>query len=330
MSFCPGLNRRQFAAITAGLTAASFGSLARAQGTWPGKPVRVVLGYAPGGGSDVMARVLSVPMNEMLGQPIIVDNKPGASGNIATVEVAKAPADGYTLLCAPTTQITANPYIFKMPIDPNKDIVPIAAVGRYSMNLVTRLGLPFKTFKDFLAYGRANPGKLTYASGGTGTQPHLVAAAMFKQAGIQAIHVPYKGSGPALQAMLTGETDMVIDPGIAFPHVRTGKVMMLATAGAKRLSQFPDMPTMREEGLPGMDFYAWIGMYSPAGTPAAVNAKISETLAKALQVQAVIDRFNGSGAEVIYENAAGFNQVIRNETQVFSSLIHELGIKGDS
>lgn len=330
MDFKSGLDRRQFAALAAGLAAASFGSLARAQGTWPAKPVRVVLGYAPGGGSDVMARVLTPPLNDSLGQPIIVENKPGASGNIATVEVAKSQADGYTLLFAPTTQVTANPYIFKMPIDPAKDIVPIAAVGRYSMNLVTRLGLPFKTFKEFLAYGRANPGKLTYASGGTGTPPHLVAAAMLRQAGIKAIHVPYKGSGPALQAMLTGETDMVIDPGIAFQHVRTGKVMMLATAGAKRLTQFPDMPTMREEGLPGMDFYAWVGMFSPAGTPAAINDKISESLAKALQVPAVIERFTGSGAEVIYQNAADFNTVIRNETREFSSLITELGIKGDS
>ncbi|HSV82406.1 MAG TPA: tripartite tricarboxylate transporter substrate binding protein [Ramlibacter sp.] len=330
MTNSTSLNRRQFAAMTAGLAAATVAPSLRAQGAWPSKPVRLVLGYAPGGGSDVMARVLSQPMNDMLGQPVIVDNKPGASGNIATVEVARAAADGYTLLFAPTTQLTANPYIFKMPVDPVKDLVPVAAVGRYPLHLVTRMGLPFKTFKDFLDYGRANPNKLSYASAGPGTTPHLVAAAMLQQAGIRAVHVPYKGSGPALQAMLTGEADFVIDPGIAFQHVRAGKLMLLATAGNKRISQFPETPTMKESGLPQMDFYSWVGMFSPTGTSAAVNARVSEALSKAVTNTGVVEKFVAAGAEVIYLNPSEFKSLIQRETQVFSSLVKELNIKADS
>ncbi|QHE84306.1 Bug family tripartite tricarboxylate transporter substrate binding protein [Hydrogenophaga sp. BPS33] len=326
----PPLNRRRFTALSAALAAAALSPSLRAQGNWPARPVRLVLGYAPGGGSDVMARVLSQPMIDALGQPVIVDNKPGASGNIATVEAARATADGYTLLFAPTTQLTANPYIFKMPVDPEKDLVPVAAVGRYPLHLVTRLGLPFKTFKEFLDHGRANPNKLTYASAGPGTTPHLVAAAMLQQAGIQAVHVPYKGSGPALQAMLTGEADFVIDPGIAFPHVRNGKLALLATAGNKRIAAFPDVPTMKEAGLPQMDFYSWVGMFSPAGTPAAVNARVSEVLSKAVTNPVVIDKFLTAGAEVIYLNASDFQALIKRETQVFSRLVRDLNIKADS
>ncbi|WP_159589999.1 Bug family tripartite tricarboxylate transporter substrate binding protein [Hydrogenophaga sp. BPS33] len=324
-------NRRQFAALTAGAAAtAVLPSLHAQTAAWPTKPVRLVLGFAPGGGSDVMARVLSQPMSDLLGQPVIVENRPGASGNIATVDVARAPADGYTLLFAPTTQITTSPHIFKMAIDPAKDLIPIASVGRYPLHLVSRTGLPFKTFQEFLAYGRANPDKMSFASTGSGTVPHLVAEAMLKQAGIRATHVPYKGSGPALQAMLTGEVDFVIDPGVAFPHVRSGKLLLLATAGSKRIPQFPEVPMMKEAGLPKMDFYSWVGVYAPIGTPAAAMARISDVLSKTVNTPAVMEKFAGASAEGIYLNTPDFNSMIQGELQVFPALVKELNIKADT
>ncbi len=323
-------NRRQFTALTAGAAAAALAPSLRAQTAWPTKPVRLVLGFAPGGGSDVMARVLAQPMSDLLGQPVIVENRPGASGNIATVDVSRAPADGYTLLFAPTTQLTTSPHIFKMTIDPTKDLMPIASVGRYPLHLVARQGLPFKTFQEFLTYGRANPDKMSFASTGSGTVPHLVAEAMLKQAGIRAQHVPYKGSGPALQAILTGEVDFVIDPGVAFPHVRAGKLILLATAGNKRIPQFPDVPTMKEAGLPKMDFYSWVGVFAPVGTPAAVIARVSEVLAKTVPNPTVIEKFAGASAEGIYLNTTDFKSMIHEELQVFPALVKELNIKVDS
>jgi len=298
-----------------------------AQGAWPSKPVRMVLGYAPGGGSDVMARAVSQPLTDSLGQPIIVDNKPGASGNIATVEVTRAAPDGYTLLCAPTTQITANPHLFKMSSNPTADLMPVAALGRFQHHLISKLDAPFKNVKELIEYGRANPGKLTYASPGPGTSPHLVAEAFLSAAKIKALHVPYRGSGPVLQAMLGGEADFAIDPGVSFPMVRTGKLNMLAIASAKRPALFPDVPTLLESGVPNVEFDAWVGVWVPAGTPADVITRLNSSLSKALVTPAVKEKYASLSGEALYLDAAAFKEAIAREDREYSALIKRLDIK---
>jgi tripartite-type tricarboxylate transporter receptor subunit TctC len=299
-----------------------------AQNAWPAKPVRFVLGYPPGGGSDVMARLVAQPMMELLGQPVIVDNRPGASGNIATSEVARAAPDGYTMLVGPSTQVSANPFLYKLNFRPS-ELMPVAALGRYQLYLVTRNGLAVKNVRELVEYARANPGKLTYASAGAGTPPHLVAEAFLQQAGIKAVQVAYRGSGPALQALLSGETDFAFDPGIALPHVRNGKLHLLGVASNKRPAAFPEVPTLIESGLPGMEFDTWIGIWAPAGTPAEARARVADAASKALALPTVKEKFAGLTAEATFLDAAGFRAVIDRETAVFGPLIKDLNLKLD-
>jgi tripartite-type tricarboxylate transporter receptor subunit TctC len=323
------LTRRRFAAMTGAMTGAAFVSQLHAQTAWPNKPVRFVLGYAPGGGSDVMARTVSQPIADAIGQSIVVDNKPGASGNIGTAEVARAAPDGYTFMVGPTTQVSANPFLFKLNFNPATELLPVAALGRFQLHLITRGDFPAKTVRQLIEYARANPGKLTYASTGPGTPPHLVAEAFLKQAGITALAVPYRGSGPALQAMLAGETDFTIDPGVAFPHVKAGKLNMLGVASAKRPPLFPDVPTLIESGVPGMEFDAWVGVWAPTGTPADIRAKMSAAVAKSLMLASTKERFAGLSGEASFLDAAAFKGVIDRETAVFSTLIKDLNLKLD-
>jgi tripartite-type tricarboxylate transporter receptor subunit TctC len=319
--------RSALGAVAAAAALAIPGGRLFAQGAWPSKPIRMVLGYAPGGGSDVMARAVSQPMTDLLGQSIIVDNKPGASGNIATLDVVRAAPDGYNILCAPTTQITANPYLFKMSSNPAAELTPVAALGRFQLHVISKLGAPFKNIKELIEYGRANPGKLTYASSGPGTPPHLVAEAFLSAAKITALHVPYRGSGPVLQAMLGGEADFAIDPGVAFPMVRAGKLNMLAVASAKRPVLFPDVPTLIESGVPNMEFDAWVGIWVPAGTPPDVIARLNSSISKALINPAVKEKFASLSGEALYLDTPAFKEVIAREDREFSGLIKKLDIK---
>lgn len=296
---------------------------------WPAKPIRIVVGFAPGGTTDVMARVIAQSLSESLGQSVVVDNKPGASGNVAAGEVIRAPADGYTFLVAPTSFETANPFLFKQTIAPAKDLTPVAGVGRSQMYLVIKPQFTFKDAKEFVAYARANPGKLSYASAGSGTPPHL-AGELFKQvAGVYATHIPYRGAAPALQDVMAGQADYVFDPGIAFPHVRSGKVRMLAVAGAKRSSFFPDVPTLAELGFKGAELDIWFGMWAPNGVPADVNARMAKEIAKALTLPATKTRYESLGAEPVGLDPAEFKTLLQKETKMLSTLIKDSKINID-
>lgn len=325
----PHGTRRRFMATGAALTATGSLCSALAQAAWPNRTIRFVIGYPAGGGSDVMGRVVGTPAGELLGQTIVVDNKPGASGNIATSEVARATADGYTFLVGPSTNMSANPFLYKLNFNPATDLVPVCALGRFQLHLVTRADHPAKNVRQLIEYGRANPGKFTYASSGPGTPPHLVSEYFLRQAGITGVQVPYRGAAPALQAVLAGETDFVIDPGIAFPHVKAGKLQMLGVASAKRSSVFPDVPTLIESGVPGMEFDAWIGVWAPAATPADPKARLAAAAAKALASAAVKERFASLSGEAIYLDAAGFQKVIDRESTIFGPLIKDLNLKLD-
>lgn len=317
------------AAAAAVLGFAALGS-AQAQQAWPtAKPIRIVVGFAPGGTTDVMARVMAQSLGDALGQAVVVENKPGASGNLAAAEVIRATPDGYTFLIAPTSFETANPYLFKQTIAPAKDLTPVAGVGRSQMYLVVKPQATFKDAKEFVAYARANPGKLSYSSAGAGTPPHLAGELFKKVTGVFATHIPYRGAAPALQDVMANQADYVFDPGIAFPHVRAGKVRMLAVAGAKRSSFFPDVPTLAELGFKGAELDIWFGMWAPNGTPADVSARMAKEIAKALAQANTKTRYESLGAEPVGLDNAEFKTLLVTEAKMLSGLIKEAKINID-
>ena len=324
------LRRRLIQAAAATCCTLGLAGAALAQApAWPAKPIRIVVGFAPGGTTDGMARVMAQALSEALGQTVLVDNKPGVGGNVAATEVIRAPADGYTFLIAPTSVETANPYLFKQTISPAKDLTPVAGIGRSQMYLVVPPQSPFKDAREFVAYAKANPGKLSYASSGSGTPPHL-AAEMFKRVtGIFATHIPYRGAAPALQDVMAGQVDYVFDPGIAFPHVRTGKVRMLAVAGANRSSFFPDVPTLAELGFKGAELDIWFGMWAPNGTPPDITARVARELAKALSLPATKTRYESLGAEPAGLANAEFKSLLTSEAKMLSTLIKDSKINVD-
>ena len=297
------------------------GSLWAQPAAWPTKPVRMVVGFAPGGGTDVMARVVAQGLSEALGTTVIVDNKPGASGNLAAGEVVRAAPDGYTLMVAPTSVETANPSLFKANFHPAKDLTPVGSIGVTAMYVVAKPGIAVKNAKELVDFAKANPGKLSYASSGAGTPPHLAAELFKMRTGIFATHIPYRGSAPALQDVMAGQADYVFDPGIAFPHIRSGKVKLLGVASAKRSPFFPEMPTLAEQGIQGAELDIWFGMWAPNGTPPEIVARLNRELAKVLALPALKQRFADLGAEPAALDQAAFRKLLSEEERVLTTLI---------
>ena len=300
---------------------ASISSHAQA---WPAKPIRIVVGFAPGGTTDVMARLMAQNLSESLGQSVVIDNKPGASGNIAAAEVARAAPDGYTLFISPTSVETANPSLFKSsPVLPSRDLTPVAGIGKTQMYLVAKPQTTAKDVRELVAQAKAQPGKLSYASAGPGTPPHL-ACELFKQAtSTDIVHVPFRGAAPALQDVLSGQADFVCDPGIAFPHVRSGKAKLLAIVSEKRSPFFPDVPTVAEQGFKGNYMDIWFGMWAPNGIPAEIVSRLSRELAKALAQPAVKSRYADLGAENVALDTGEFRNLLAAEGRLLSGLIRD-------
>jgi tripartite-type tricarboxylate transporter receptor subunit TctC len=322
--------RRQWIQAAA-LTLCTMGSIGAAQAqAWPtAKPIRIVVGFAAGGTTDAMARVMAQSFSEALGQTVLVDNKPGASGNVAASEVIRATPDGYTFLIAPTSFETANPFLFKQTIDPAKELTPVAGIGRSQMYLVVKPQSPFKDAKELIGFARANPGKLSYASAGAGTPPHLAGELFKKVTNSSVAHIPYRGAAPALNDVMANQVDYVFDPGIAFQHVRAGKVRMLAVAGANRSSFFPDVPTLSELGFKGAELDIWFGMWAPNGTPAEVIQRMNQEIGKALKQPNTKTRYEALGAEPVGMDNAPFKSLLKTETTMLSNLIKEAQIKLD-
>lgn len=327
-SFAP-MARRGFLRTTAAACLLVAAGTSPAQPAWPAKPIRVVVGFPAGGTTDVMMRVLAVPLQKALGQPLVVDNKPGASGNIAVSETIKAPADGYTLMVAPISVQTANPVLFKPALNPARDLRPVASLGHAQLYLVAKKDLPAQSAGDLVKMARAAPGKLSYGSGGPGTQMHLVGELFKQQAGVDVVHVPYRGAAPALQDILAGQIDYYFDPATGFQHIREGRAKLLAVTGARRSPFFPDAPTLTELGIPGVELGNWFGVFAPAATPPEVIARLSREIATAVALPEVKQRFAELGAEAIALDAAAFGKTIAEETQVLSALIRERRIAVD-
>lgn len=321
--------RRRLMQVAAAACLAGAIMPAAAQQPWPARPIRLVVGFSAGGTTDVMARVVAAPLQKALGQAVIVDNKPGASGNLGVTEVIKAPADGYTLMVAPISVQTANPYLFKPALTPEKDLQPVASIGYAQLYLVAKKDLPVKGATDLVQLAKANPGKLTYGSGGAGTQMHLVGELFKQQAAIDVVHVPYRGAAPALQDILGGQIDYYFDPATGFQHVREGRAKLLAVTGIKRSQFFPEVPTLTELGIKGVELGNWFGIFAPAATPSEVVARLGKEVAKVIAQPEVKQRFAELGGEAVAQDAATFRTTIANETKLLSALIRDRKIGVD-
>lgn len=304
------------------LVLSAISGIAAAQPAWPSKPVRLVVAYPPGGLADIMARVLQQPLAEALGQPLVIDNRSGAAGNLAAEVVVKSGGDGHSFLVVTSSIESVNPFMFdKMSFDPKKDLVHIALLANSRLYLVTRQSLPPANLKDFVAYARANPGRLSYGSAGAGTTPHL-AGEMFKQnANFFATHIPYRGAAPALQDVLAGQIDFAFVPGTAMPSVRSGRIKLLAVASAARTASEPQVPTFVEQGFGEVFADTLFGVYGPAGTPPEVVQRLNREINKVLQLPTTKARFAEVGADAVPISPAEFKALVQTETTRFSAIV---------
>ena len=297
---------------------------------WPGKPIKIVVNFPPGGAADVIARAVAAPLQESLGQSVVVENRGGSGGNIGGDVVAKSAPDGYTLLMSSGGMVSVNPHIYaKMPFDPIKDLTPVAAAARVLVFLVVKPEYPAGSAKAFLDDLKANPGKRSFGSPGNGSSPHLAGEMMKSQTGVFAVHVPYRGAAPALTDLLAGNLDFLFDPGIALPHVKAGRLRMLAVGSPKRSPLFPDVPTLDDVGLKGFDADTVFGFYAPAGTPADVIAKLNVEINRILASASLRERIAALGGEPAPMSPTQFASKAAEDSRRFGAIIKERKIVGD-
>jgi tripartite-type tricarboxylate transporter receptor subunit TctC len=316
------------AAVVIASTVLLTQSSAHAQAPWPDKPVTMIVPWAPGGSTDILARTLSEHLTKTFGQPFIVENKPGASGNIGSNIVAKAKPDGYTLLVGSMSTHAMNGSLFvSMPFKPVDDFTPIALVAYVTNTMVINASVPANTVPEFIAYAKANPGKIAYASAGPGSTNHLSAAMFEKAAGIQMLHVPYKGGAPAVLDTVSGQTQLFFSAGTqTLPHVKSGKLKLLAVTEDKRSPLLGSTPTVAET-LPGYELAVWYGMFGPAGLPRELTTRINAEVNRIMQTPEVKDKMAGIGVEVANLSPARFHEILLKDTAKYTKLISELGIK---
>ena len=308
----------------------SLAAAAHAQ-TYPSKPVRMVVGFPPGGGTDVVARVISQKLTEWWGQAVTVENRAGATGTIGADAVAKAAPDGYTLLMGHVNSHGIAPNLFpKMPYDALKDFVAVAYVGYVPNVLAVHPSVAAKSVKELVALARAQPGRLNFASSGNGSTQHL-AGELFKQiTGTSIVHVPYKGSGDAIKDLLAGVVSMNFDtmPPV-LPHIQAGKLRGLAISTPRRLPQLADVPTFAEEGITGFDVANWYGVMAPAGTPRELVARLNADINKAMQVPEVRARLESVGTQLREQSAAEFDGYMKAEVAKYAKLVKDTGVRLD-
>jgi len=311
------------------LVLALFAAAAAAQ-TFPvaGKPVRVLVGFAPGGGTDIQARIVLPKLAEALGVPVVVENKPGAGTALAAAEVARAAPDGHTLLYTFNGTFAQLPFTQQVSYDPFKDFTPISLGARGSQILVVHNSVPVNSIKELVAWGRANPGKLNIASFGTGTSSHIFAELLMKQIGIDMVHVPYKGAGDAVKDLLAGRVQLMFDAATtAIQNVNTGKLRMLGVVAEKRTPFLPNVPTMSEQGLKGIDLVGWLAWYGPAGLPADAVKKINAALVKALADPEVKAGIEKGAYESVSSSPQELAAMTRDAYERWGKVIKEIGIK---
>jgi len=324
---CSALRRRLLLSIPA-LAAAPLAALAQ---SWPSRPIRWVVPYPAGGGSDFLARTVGAQLEKQLGQPIVIDNRPGAATMIGAEAVAKAAPDGYTVLSADNGTLIFNTALYrKVPYDPVKDFAPIGLMARFPLILVTNPNTGFKSARDLVAAAKQRPGWLSYASAGAGS-PHHLAMELFKQkSGAFIVHIPYRGAAPAVQDVLGNQLPvMVIDTAVGLPHIRAGKLVPLGVFSRQRLAALPNVPTLEEQGVGDTEVYAWQGMVAPAATPREVTSRLSAELGRAIAVPEVTRKLQDFGLEPIPGSAEQMAQYVRAETARWHALIRERNLTLD-
>jgi tripartite-type tricarboxylate transporter receptor subunit TctC len=306
-------------------------TLSVAADAWPNKPITYVVPFAPGGNTDTLARIIGPKLTAALGQPIVVENKPGAGGNIGSDFVAKAKPDGYTILGGTISSHAINASMYpSMPYDPIKNFEPITVLGQAPLLLVVPADSPYKTVKDLLDAAKAKPGALSFASAGNGTSPHLAGELLKSAAKIQATHVPYKGSGPAVADILAGHVQFMFDTAlIVGGHIKAGKLRPLAVTSSKRTSLFPEVPTLAEAGVPGYEIGSWQAVYAPAGTPKPIVERLNAEIVKALKSPDVAERFAGLGMEPVANTPAQMSEFNKAEVAKWAKIVKEANIKAE-
>lgn len=295
---------------------------------YPDRPLRLVVPYATGGPTDLLARALADRMQQSMGQPVIVENKPGAGGIVGVDAVAKSAADGYTLLFTASGTLVINPALNpNLPYQP-QDLAPISSAASYDMLLAVNPSLPFKSLEDLIAYARQNPGELSFGSAGNGTSNHLAGELLKSMAGINLMHIPYKGNAAAMTDVMGGQISMMFDlPSTTLPYAKAGKVALLGATGKEASPLAPNIPTISQAGVPGYEVTSWFGVFAPAKTPPDIVATLSRQIAEILKDPAIGDKLGGLGYKVFGSTPQELAAMIERDTKLWSGLIREANIK---
>jgi tripartite-type tricarboxylate transporter receptor subunit TctC len=314
------------------VAACALGAAPAGAQTYPAKPIRFVVPFPPGGPLDIMARGIAQRLQDAWGQPVVVDNRPGAGGGIGADLVAKSPGDGYTLLMGAVSTHAINPSLYaKIPYDPQKDFAPVALVAQVPNILVVNPALPVRSVTELIDYARAKPGALSFGSGSTGSTGHLAGELFKARAGVEMVHIPYKGGAPAMQDLLAGQTQLMFDNlANALPQVKAGKLRALAVTTLERAPAVPELPTIAESGLPGFDLTTWFGVFVPAGTPPEVVAKLNAEIVKSLESKALAERLAAMGTVPPEGNTPqNFATFVRSEAEKYARVVKASGARVD-
>jgi tripartite-type tricarboxylate transporter receptor subunit TctC len=297
---------------------------------WPSRPIRMLVGFPPGGPTDVVARIVSEKLAGQVGQRIVIDNRPGAAGNIAVEIMTKSNPDGHTLLYS-SNAIALSPGLYsKLGYDPNKDLAPVTEIGAGCLIFVVHPSLPVKSVQEFVDYAKARPGQLNYASSGAGTSTHLAAVLFSQRTGIQAQHIPYKGTAPSLVDMIAGRTQFLMGAVLtAVPHVKEGRLRALAVTGSKRIQSLPELRTLEESGLPGLVVTTWQGIFAPAGTPPAVLARVNAEFVKAVHSPELRPKIEQQDMDPTGLSVKAFNAAYYAELKRWTKVAKDAGLKAD-
>lgn len=303
---------------------------AGASAQYPAKPIRLVVTYPPGGGADTMARIFAPRLAERLGQPVVVENRVGASGQIGADLVAKSAADGYTIMLD-ATAFSVNPSLYpKLPYDPLRDFAPITILVRVPNILVVTPGFAPKSVQELVAYAKARPGQLSYASSGSGSAQHLAAELFKVGAGVDMVHIPYKGGAPAIADVMGAQVPIFFgNMSSALPHVKSGRVRALAVTGNKRSANVPELPTIAESGVPGYEVYEWNGLFAPAGTPAAIIERLQAEIARIVNLPEVSEKLAALGAEPVASSPQEAAVFLRAEITKWAAVVKQANIKAE-
>ncbi len=325
MKFAP---RNLFCCFLGALAIA--GGAAHAQG-YPSKPVRIIVPFAPGGPADLLPRLIGPKLTESWGQPVVIENKPGAAGNIGMDQGAKAAADGYTLVIGPNGNLVVNPHLYpNLPYDVVRDFAPVTLIATFSNVLVVNPEVPAKSVSELIALAKAKPGTLSYGSPGIGSQPHLGGEFLKLMAGIDVVHVPYNGTAPALRDLLGGQIAfMFAQTSSALPHIQSGKVRALGVASARRTPLLPDLPTIAEAGLPGFEAVSWYALLAPAGTPRDIVAKLQAEIARILQLPDIREKLAAQGGEGVGNTSEQLTTLLRAESARYADIVRRANIKAE-